>query len=74
MLRAKYFSTALSFTAIFDSGCRRYRCYRRYRGYSGYRLYRGCGLLGLWAFLGEDLGVEVRGEDGCYCFFEGGYF
>ena len=68
MLRAKYFSTALSFTAIFDSGC---RCYRRYRGY---RLYRGCGLLGLWAFLGEDLGVEVRGEDGCYCFFEGGYF
>ena len=65
MLRAKYFSTALSFTAIFDSGYRRYR---------RYRLYRGCGLLGLWAFLGEDLGVEVRGEDGCYCFFEGGYF
>ena len=23
---------------------------------------------------GEDLGVEVRGEDGCYGFFEGGYF
>ena len=62
MLRAKYFSTALSFTAIFDSG------------YRGYRLYRGCGLLGMWAFLGEDLGVEVRGKDGCYCFFEGGYF
>ena len=74
MLRAKYFSTALSFTAIFDSGCRGYRCYRRYRRYRGYRLYRGCGLLRLWAFLGEDLGVEVRGEDGCYCFFEGGYF
>ena len=83
MLRAKYFSTALSFTAIFDSGCRCYRCYRRYRRYRGYRryrhyrryrLYRGCGVLGLWAFLGEDLGVEVRGEDGCYCFFEGGYF
>ena len=71
MLRAKYFSTVLSFTAIFDSGCRGYRRYRRYRGY---RLYRGCGLLGLWAFLGEDLEVEVRGEDGCYCFFEGGYF
>ena len=65
MLRAKYFSTVLSFTAIFDSGYRRYR---------RYRLHRGCGLLRLWAFLGEDLGVEVRGEDGCYCFFEGGYF
>ena len=47
--------------------------YRGYRRYRRYRLYRGCGLLGLWA-LGEDLGVEVRGEDGCYCFFEGGYF
>ena len=41
MLRAKYFSTALSFTAIFDSGYRRYRRYRRYSGY---------GLLGMWAW------------------------
>ena len=36
------------------------------------------GFLGLWGAVwrsgGEDLGVEVRGEDGCYCFFEGGYF
>ena len=34
--------------------------------------------LGLWGAVwrsgGEDLGVEVRGEDGCYCLFEGGYF
>ena len=36
------------------------------------------GFLGLWGAVwrsgGEDLRVEVRGEDGCYCFFEGGYF
>ena len=36
------------------------------------------GFLGLWGAVwrsgGEDLGVEVRGEDGCYCFFEGGDF
>ena len=43
--------------------------------------YSGCGgwvgVLGLWGAVwawGEDLGVEVRGEDGCYCFFEGGDF